>query len=225
MSSGDIWPALSELGASESRLETKKGEIAALLRAAGDKRKELEAEEVKNRDLVAGIQRSKKSYARALEELAESGQQLQALMKRIVDEKYPLPYPFIPLNEKKGALAWPVSGRVITSFGPQKASPVQHDHHEQRDRDRPEEAGSARPGRPFGTGRLRGQLRGLRQPDHHRSWSDLLHPLRPLFRIPCRQGGCRPGRAGSSPCPGIRAPSRESASTSRSGTRRRPSIP
>lgn len=112
--------ALSELGASESRLETKKGEIAALLRAAGDKRKELEAEEVKNRALVAGIQRSKKSYAQALEELAESGQQLQALMKRIVDEKYPLPYPFIPLNEKKGALAWPVSGRIITSFGPQK---------------------------------------------------------------------------------------------------------
>lgn len=112
--------ALSELGTSESRLETKKGEIAALLRAAGDKRKELEAEEAKNRSLVAGIQRSKESYAKALEELAESGQQLQALMKRIVDEKYPLPYPFIPLNEKKGALVWPVSGRVITPFGPQK---------------------------------------------------------------------------------------------------------
>ena len=41
-------------------------------------------------------------------------------MKRIVEENYPLPYPFIPLYEKKGALAWPVSGRIITPFGPQK---------------------------------------------------------------------------------------------------------
>ncbi len=111
---------LSELSASESKLEAKKGEISALLRAAGDKRKELEAEEKKNRELVAAVQRSKKSYARAVEELAESGQQLQALMKRIVEEKYPLPFPFVPLYEKKGSLAWPVSGRVISLFGPQK---------------------------------------------------------------------------------------------------------
>ncbi|HEX2695068.1 MAG TPA: hypothetical protein VHP61_04900, partial [Acidobacteriota bacterium] len=106
--------ALSELGASEGKLEVKKGEIAILLRAAGEKKKELEAEERKNRELVASIQRNKRSYTEALEELAESGQQLQALMKRIVDEKYPLPYPFVPLYEKKGTLAWPVSGRIIT---------------------------------------------------------------------------------------------------------------
>jgi murein hydrolase activator len=112
--------ALSELGASEGKLEAKKGEIAVLLRAAGEKKKELEAEERKNRDLVAAIQRNKRSYSQALEELAESGQQLQALMKRIVDEKYPLPYPFVPLYENKGTLAWPVSGRIITLFGPQK---------------------------------------------------------------------------------------------------------
>ncbi len=112
--------ALSELRASEGKLDAKKGEIAALLRAAGDKRKELEAEEKKNRELVAAVQRDKKSYGRALEELTESGQQLQALMKRIVDEKYPLPYPFVPLYENKGSLAWPVQGKVITLFGPQK---------------------------------------------------------------------------------------------------------
>jgi septal ring factor EnvC (AmiA/AmiB activator) len=112
--------ALSELGASESRLEAKKAEIAVLLRAAGEKKKELEAEERKNRELISAIQRDKKSYAEALEELAESGRQLQALLKKIVDEKYPLPYPFIPLYEKKGALAWPISGRIVTLFGPQK---------------------------------------------------------------------------------------------------------
>ena len=112
--------AVSELGASESRLEAKKAEIAVLLHAAGEKKKELEAEERKNRELVSAIQRNKKSYAEALEELAESGRQIQALMKKIVDEKYPLPYPFVPLYEKKGALAWPISGRIITLFGPQK---------------------------------------------------------------------------------------------------------
>ncbi len=112
--------SLAELGAAEAKLKVKKGEIARLLRAAGEKKKELEAEERKNRELVDGIQRNKKSYAQALEELAESGRQLQALMKRIVDEKYELPYPFVPLYEKKGKLAWPVSGRIITPFGPQK---------------------------------------------------------------------------------------------------------
>jgi septal ring factor EnvC (AmiA/AmiB activator) len=112
--------SLSELGAAEARLEVKKGEIAGLLRAAGEKKKELEAEERRNRELVVGIQRNKRSYAQALEELADSGRELQALMKRIIDEKYELPYPFAPLYEKKGMLAWPVSGRIITPFGPQK---------------------------------------------------------------------------------------------------------
>jgi septal ring factor EnvC (AmiA/AmiB activator) len=112
--------SLFELGAAEAKLEAKKGEITGLLRTAGEKKKELEAEERKNRELVAGIQRHKRSYAQALEELAESGLQLQALMKRIVDEKYELPYPFVPLYERMGKLAWPVSGRIITPFGPQK---------------------------------------------------------------------------------------------------------
>jgi len=112
--------ALAGLAASQAKLEAKKTEIAGLLRAAGEKKKELEAEEGKNRDLVAAVQRDKKSYSRALEELAESGRQLQALMKRIVEENYPLPYPFIPLYERRGALVWPLSGRVITPFGPQR---------------------------------------------------------------------------------------------------------
>jgi septal ring factor EnvC (AmiA/AmiB activator) len=112
--------ALVELGVSQGRLEAKKVEIADLLRAAGEKKKELEAEERKNRELVASVQRNKRTYAQALEELSESGRQLQALMKRIVEENYPLPYPFIPLYERKGALVWPVSGRIITPFGPQK---------------------------------------------------------------------------------------------------------
>lgn len=112
--------SLFELGAAEAKLEGKKSEIALLLRTAGGKKKELEEEERKNRELVANIQRNKRSYAQALEELAESGRQLQALMKRIVDEQYELPYPFIPLYEKKGKLAWPVSGRIIAPFGLQK---------------------------------------------------------------------------------------------------------
>jgi len=116
----DFLAALAELGVSLGRLEAKKVEIADLLRAAGEKKKELEAEERKNRELVASVQRNKRTYAQALEELAESGRQLQALMKRIVEENYPLPYPFIPLYERKGALVWPVSGRIITPFGPQK---------------------------------------------------------------------------------------------------------
>ena len=112
--------SLAGLAAAEGRLEVKKAEVAGLLRAAGDRKRGLEAEERKNRELVAGIQRDKTSYALVLEELAESGRQLQALMTRIIEEKYDIPYPFVPLYERKGGLSWPVAGRIVTPFGPQR---------------------------------------------------------------------------------------------------------
>ena len=112
--------ALAELGATEGRLEEKRTEVAGLLRASEAKKRELEIEEKKNRDLVAEVQRSLKSYEQTLQELDESAEQLQILIKKIVDEQYSLPFAFVPLYEKKGKLPWPIQGRIITSFGLRK---------------------------------------------------------------------------------------------------------
>jgi len=112
--------ALAELGATEGRLEAKRKEVADLIRASEAKKRELEVEEKKNRDLVAEVQRSRKSYEQALKELAESAEQLQILIKKIVDQEYSLPFAFVPLYDKKGKLPWPIQGRIITSFGLQK---------------------------------------------------------------------------------------------------------
>ena len=112
--------ALAELGATERRLEAKGKEVANLILASEAKKRELEAEEKRNRTLVAEVQRSRKSHEQALEELAESAKQLQVLLKKIVDEAYRLPFSFLPLYEKKGKLPWPIQGRIITAFGLQK---------------------------------------------------------------------------------------------------------
>ena len=112
--------SLAELGATEGRLEAKRKEVADLIRASEAKKRELEVEEKKNRDLVAEVQHSRKSYEQALKELAESAEQLQILIKKIVDQEYSLPFAFVPLYDKKGKLPWPIQGRIITSFGLQK---------------------------------------------------------------------------------------------------------
>ena len=112
--------ALVELGATEGRLEAKRKEVADLIRASEAKKRELESEEKKNRNLVAEVNLSRKSHEQALEELAESAKQLQILLRKIVEEEYSLPFAFVPLYEKKGKLPWPIQGRIITAFGLQK---------------------------------------------------------------------------------------------------------
>jgi murein hydrolase activator len=111
---------LAGLGEAEGRLKAKSGELAGLIRASETKAGELEREEANNRDLVAEVRRTKKSFAQALDEYAESAKQLQILMKKIIDREYTLPFPFVPLYEKKGALPWPIQGKIITPFGLQK---------------------------------------------------------------------------------------------------------
>ena len=112
--------ALVELGATEGRLEAKRKEVADLIQASEAKKRELESEEKKNRNLVAEVKLSRKSHEQALEELAESAKQLQILLRKIVEEEYTLPFAFVPLYEKKGKLPWPIQGRIITAFGLQK---------------------------------------------------------------------------------------------------------
>ena len=111
---------LDQLQSAEAELEAKKEEISQLIQNAQQKRRELEAEERKNRDLINEIARNKKTHLKTLEELNERSEQLQDLVKKLLKKEISLPFALVPLYEKKGKLPWPLTGKVITVFGLQK---------------------------------------------------------------------------------------------------------
>lgn len=111
---------LAQLGKAAETIEAKKKEISELASLTEQKKRELEDQEQKNQSLVAQIRQNKDLYKKTLDELNTSSQQLQVLMKKLVNQEFTLPLPFIPLYEMKGKLPWPLEGRIITRFGLQK---------------------------------------------------------------------------------------------------------
>jgi len=111
---------LDELQAGEARLEAKKAETSRIIKTMAERRADLEIEERKNRTLVREIERNKAAYEETLDDLRERARQLQALIQRLLSQEEPLPFTVIPLDERQGRLPWPLGGRVITTFGPQR---------------------------------------------------------------------------------------------------------
>ncbi len=113
----DYLTALRELDESRDALESKKDEINILIRKAEDKDRELREQESRHRRLIANINQDKEAHTQMLEELKDRAEQLQELMKKLIKEEITLPFPLLPLYEKKGFLPWPVSGKIISRFG------------------------------------------------------------------------------------------------------------
>ncbi|MDW7760230.1 MAG: peptidoglycan DD-metalloendopeptidase family protein [Acidobacteriota bacterium] len=111
---------LTEIRETEARLEEKRRDLSKLRDLAAAKKRELEAEERKTQDLIRRIQRDRATHLQVLQELEENARQLQIMMKKIADQEWTLPSPFVPFFERKGRLSWPVEGKVITRFGPEK---------------------------------------------------------------------------------------------------------
>lgn len=116
----DYIVTLVKLQSAESELELKKEEISQLLAKAQEKRRELEIQERKYRNLIREIERNKKTHLMTLEELNERAKQLQILIKKLLEREIDLPIKLIPLYEKKEKLPWPIEGQLITRFGLQK---------------------------------------------------------------------------------------------------------
>jgi len=104
----------------EEQLKQKEAEDESLLRQAQENRERLLAEEQKNQQLLNEIRKNKNTFIQMMAELEESAAQLQKLLSRLQSQEIVLPSPFIPLNERQGKLPWPLAGRVITYFGPEK---------------------------------------------------------------------------------------------------------
>ena len=110
----------AELGEAEGRLDAKRKDITGLLQASSLKKQDLEAEQQKTADLVKGIQRDRAASEQLLQELRDRAAELQVIMQKIASREWTLPSAFVPLDEEKGRLPWPIEGRVIASFGLQK---------------------------------------------------------------------------------------------------------
>jgi septal ring factor EnvC (AmiA/AmiB activator) len=116
----DFLRTLEGLRSAESALESKRRELAEIIRASGLKRQELESEARKNALLVDEIRKDRRTHEQAVKELEESAGQLEVMMKRIAGGEWALPSAFVPFDELKGRLPWPLPGRVITRFGLQR---------------------------------------------------------------------------------------------------------
>ncbi len=116
----DYLQTLNELRAAEKKLGDKKQEVSKLILNAERKKQELEAEEKKNSALITQIEQNKTTHLKTMEELQDRAEQLQNLMKKILSSQLPSSITLIPLYEKKGALPWPVTGRVVSRYGLQR---------------------------------------------------------------------------------------------------------
>lgn len=111
---------LNQLQALEEDLKKKMAEADSLLKQAQENQARLLEEERKNQQLLTEIKKNKDTYQQMMAELQESSEQLQQLLKRLQSQEISLPSPFIPMNELKGKLPWPITGKIITRFGPEK---------------------------------------------------------------------------------------------------------
>ncbi len=114
----DYLVSLNRLTEARERLETKRIETNQLLQKAREKQRELEVQEKKNRALIYEIDQNIKTHQQAIAEKRERAEQLQELMKKILDAKISLPFPLTPLDERRGQLPWPIPARrIVSRFG------------------------------------------------------------------------------------------------------------
>jgi len=111
---------LNELGLAELSRKSKELDIQDLIRKADLKKAELEAEEQRNLALLGQIRTSEKTTIQTLEELNLRAQELQKLLERFGKQEMSLPFPLVPLYEKRGKLPWPAGGNVKQRFGLQR---------------------------------------------------------------------------------------------------------
>lgn len=116
----DYQNTLAELNTTEAAQKTKKDEISTLIQNARQKKQELDAQERKNKALIQEIKRNRSTYMQTLEELRERSEQLQIFIKNLLKQEVSLPFPLVPLYEKKGKLPWPLEGEIVTRFGIQR---------------------------------------------------------------------------------------------------------
>lgn len=106
---------LSSLSAARNELETKTRTVLALRGELDRTRRVLEADRSRKTRLLTGIVDRKETHAAYVAELQEAEKRLDAMLGGLTGGDVSVPIPAF-----KGALAWPVPGRVRVPFGLRK---------------------------------------------------------------------------------------------------------
>lgn len=105
----------------ESRLAEKEQEIAGVRRLAADRRRVAAAQQKEKERLLAELRREERRSAERLAELEEKARRLERLFDLLYDQS-PVASVAARIGEFKGALDWPVPGKVIEEFGRQRST-------------------------------------------------------------------------------------------------------
>jgi murein hydrolase activator len=105
----------------ESRLAEKEQEIAGVRRLADDRRRIAAARQKEKERLLAELRSEERRSAERLAELEEKARRLERLFELLYDQS-PVASVAARIGEFKGALDWPVSGKVIEEFGRQRST-------------------------------------------------------------------------------------------------------
>jgi septal ring factor EnvC (AmiA/AmiB activator) len=106
---------LQALGAARTELEKKTQQVLALRTELDRTRRVLEADRARKTKLLTDIVEKKETHAAYVAELQEAEKQLGAMLGGLEGGPVSVPIPAF-----KGALAWPVEGRVRVPFGLRK---------------------------------------------------------------------------------------------------------
>lgn len=101
-------------------LDRARRELLAYKERLIEKRKEIRVERKKKGTLLAKVRTEKAFYGKVVKEAEEASSQLEALLKKLEDERKLILSLGKGFSKAKGALPWPVIGEVITPFGRQK---------------------------------------------------------------------------------------------------------
>jgi len=111
---------LEALKNTKNEIQARSRTIDSSLTGAREKQRDLARQENRFQSLVKQIDQDLQTHKAALEEQRERAEQLQILMKELLEDETAMPFPLLPLYEKKGRIPWPISGRVISRFGNQR---------------------------------------------------------------------------------------------------------
>ena len=105
----------------ESRLAEKEQEIAGVRRLADERQRVAAAQQKEKERLLAELRREERRSAARLAELEEKARRLERLFELLYDQS-PVASVTARIGEFKGALDWPVAGKVIEEFGRQRST-------------------------------------------------------------------------------------------------------
>jgi murein hydrolase activator len=117
---GRLRLAQQELDEKERALAERRDQLAALAARVELKQREIETTRAEQKKLLAGLQLERRRSSVRIAELEERARRLERLFA-VLYQREEGAAPIASISEVKGALQWPLRGKVIENFGRQRS--------------------------------------------------------------------------------------------------------